>query len=67
MSPFNLPIYPGPEMLHLRVRETQNTLEVAQFLADHPSQLCHHPSLQSGEDKARADKYMSGGYGAWSA
>ena len=67
MSPFNaFQFIQGLETLHLRVREhSKNALEVAQFLTNHPKiSTVIHPSVQTGQDKARADKYLSGGYGA---
>ena len=67
MAPFNaFQFIQGLETLHLRVREhSKNGQAVAEFLATHPKiTSVIYPSLARGGDKARADKYMSGGYGA---
>ena len=43
----------------------QNARAVADFLAKRPEIVkVIHPSQQSGEARARADKYLMGGYGA---
>ena len=45
-------------------RHCENAVKVAQFLKARPEvTTVIHPSLQTGEAKARADKYLSGGYG----
>ena len=66
MSPFNaFQFIQGLETLPLRMeRHCENTTAVAEWLSKHPkvSEVIH-PSQQSGEAKARADKYLNGGYG----
>ncbi|HUO54343.1 MAG TPA: PLP-dependent transferase [Rhodoblastus sp.] len=66
-SPFNSFLtLQGLETLPLRMeRHCQNANAVAAWLARRPeiTQVIH-PSLQTGEARARADKYLSGGYGA---
>jgi O-acetylhomoserine (thiol)-lyase len=56
----------GMETLPLRMREhAKNAQAVAEFLASNDKvQSVTYPSLTEGEEKAKADKYMSGGYGA---
>jgi O-acetylhomoserine (thiol)-lyase len=67
MSPFNaFMTLQGIETLTLRMeRHVQNAKAVADFLAGRPevTQVIH-PSRQSGETRARADKYLKGGYGS---
>lgn len=66
LSPFNAFLnIQGMETLALRMRaHCENAQKVADFLAAHPK-VDHvvHPSLMAGDDKARADKYLTGGYG----
>ena len=66
ISPFNsFQILQGIETLPLRIeRHSQNAAGVAAWLKQHP--LVHwvgHPSLQTGPTRARADRYLRGGYG----
>ncbi len=66
ISPFNaFQIIQGIETLPLRMaRHCENALKVAQFLqtrADVTKII--HPSLATGPDRARADKYAKGGLG----
>ncbi|HMK89586.1 MAG TPA: PLP-dependent transferase [Methylocystis sp.] len=67
MSPFNAFLtLQGVETLTLRIeRHSRNAAAVAEFLSQRPevTQVIH-PSRQSGEARARADKYLKGGYGA---
>ncbi|WP_372088888.1 PLP-dependent transferase [Tistrella mobilis] len=66
-SPFNaFQTIQGLETLPLRMREhNKNATLVAKFLSEHPAvQTVTHPSLAEGEARARADKYLKGGYGA---
>lgn len=66
LSPFNgFQIIQGLETLPLRIREhSRNAAAVADFLAKHPAvSKVIYPGLQSGESRARADKYLKGGYG----
>jgi len=65
MSPFNaFQIIQGMETLPLRMRaHCENAAKVADFLAAHDAvSTVIYPSQQSGEDRKRADKYLSGGY-----
>ncbi len=66
MSPFNaFQFLQGLETLPLRMaRHCENTRKVADFLKTRAgvSQVIH-PSAQSGDAKARADRYLSGGEG----
>jgi O-acetylhomoserine (thiol)-lyase len=66
MSPFNAFMFlQGLETLPLRMeRHCRNTVAVAEWLAKHPAvETVIHPSQQTGELKARADKYLNGQYG----
>ena len=66
LSPFNaFQIIQGLETLPLRIREhSRNGAAVAAFLAKHPAVTkVIYPGVQTGEDKRRADAYLSGGYG----
>ena len=66
MSPFNAFMFlQGLETLPLRMeRHCSNTVAVAEWLAKHPAvEMVIHPSQQTGELKARADKYLNGQYG----
>jgi O-acetylhomoserine (thiol)-lyase len=65
-SPFNaFQTIQGLETLPLRIaRHCENTQKVVDFLkgrAEVASII--HPSVQTGEAKARADRYLTGGYG----
>ncbi|PHS79554.1 MAG: O-acetylhomoserine aminocarboxypropyltransferase [Rhodospirillaceae bacterium] len=65
MSPFNaFQIIQGMETLPLRMREhCANASKVADFLAKHADVTkVIYPSQQDGEDRRRADTYLSGGY-----
>ena len=67
MSPFNAWMFiQGLETLPLRMREhASNAEKVAEFLASHKKvQSVTYPSLFEGAEKEKADKYMTGGYGA---
>jgi O-acetylhomoserine (thiol)-lyase len=67
LSPFNaFMTLQGIETLMLRMeRHVQNAQAVAEFLAKRPEVVkVIHPSQQSGAARARADKYLKGGYGA---
>ncbi len=66
MSPFNaFQFIQGLETLPLRIREhSRNALAVAEFLKSHPDVTeVIHPSVQDGENRRRADTYLSGGFG----
>jgi O-acetylhomoserine (thiol)-lyase len=66
ISPFNaFQLIQGLETLPLRLRQHNvNAIQVANFLAEHPSVAnVIFPGLQSGENRRRADTYLSGGYG----
>ncbi|MBB4198766.1 O-acetylhomoserine aminocarboxypropyltransferase [Rhodoblastus sphagnicola] len=66
-SPFNSFItLQGLETLPLRMeRHCQNATAVAAWLTKRPEIVkVIHPSVQTGEARARADKYLRGGYGA---
>ncbi|HEY9080985.1 O-acetylhomoserine aminocarboxypropyltransferase/cysteine synthase family protein [Magnetovibrio sp.] len=65
MSPFNaFQIIQGMETLPLRMRaHCENAAKVADYLSKHPDVTkVIYPSLQSGEEKRRADAYLKGGY-----
>jgi len=66
ISPFNaFQILQGVETLPLRMaRHCENAAKVAAWLAARPdvTQVIY-PSQQSGEARARADRYLTGGYG----
>lgn len=65
-SPFNaFLILQGLETLPLRIaRHCENTAKVAEYLTKQPGVTrVIHPSVQTGETRARADKYLKGGYG----
>jgi O-acetylhomoserine (thiol)-lyase len=67
MSPFNAFLtLQGIETLTLRIeRHMQNANAVAAFLGGRREVTkVIHPSQQSGEARARADKYLKGGHGA---
>lgn len=67
MSPFNAWMFiQGLETLPLRMREhASNAKKVAEFLASHKKvQSVTYPGLFEGAEKEKADKYMTGGYGA---
>jgi O-acetylhomoserine (thiol)-lyase len=66
ISPFNaFQILQGVETVALRMpRHCSNAAIVAAWLADRSGVTrVIHPSQQTGEPKARADQYLSGGYG----
>jgi O-acetylhomoserine (thiol)-lyase len=66
LSPFNAFLtLQGLETLPLRIeRHSQNAYAVAAWLVKRPEVTkVIHPSLQTGETRARADKYLKGGYG----
>ncbi|MEG3620284.1 PLP-dependent transferase [Magnetovibrio sp. PR-2] len=65
ISPFNaFQILQGMETLALRMREhSANTAKVADFLSAHAEVTSvTYPTQQEGEEKRRAEAYMSGGY-----
>jgi O-acetylhomoserine (thiol)-lyase len=65
MSPFNaFQIIQGMETLPLRMRaHCDNAAEVADYLDNHGEVIkVIYPSLQDGENKRRANMYLSGGY-----
>ena len=67
LSPFNaFQLIQGVETLPLRMKQhCANADAVAAWLAKHPRVTkVIHPSLQTGVARARADKYLSGGYGS---
>ena len=67
MSPFNAWMFiQGLETLPLRMREhANNAQQVAEFLASNKKvQAVTYPGLFEGAEKEKADKYMTGGYGA---
>ncbi len=67
ISPFNAwQFIQGLETLPLRVRQqNENAIKVANFLYRHRQvKQVIFPGLQSGKQKARAKKYLKGGYGA---
>ena len=67
MSPFNAWMFiQGLETLPLRMREhAKNAQQVAEFLASNKKvQSVTYPGLFEGAEKEKADKYMTGGYGA---
>ncbi len=66
MSPFNAFLFiQGVESLPLRMeRHCANAAAVAQYLNKHSAVTkVIHPSLWEGEERRRADAYLSGGYG----
>jgi O-acetylhomoserine (thiol)-lyase len=66
MSPFNaFQTLQGLETLPLRIeRHCENTRKVTDFLRKRPEVTAViHPSAQTGEARARADRYLKGGYG----
>jgi len=67
ISPFNaFQLIQGVETLPLRIRQhNANALAVANFLKTHPKvSTVIHPSLQTGEQRRRADALLRDGYGA---
>lgn len=67
IAPFNaFQLIQGIETLPLRIRQhVENATKVAAFLEKHPDvTTVIYPGLQTGENKRRADAYLSGGYGA---
>ena len=66
LSPFNaFLLLQGIETLPLRIaRHCENTSAVASWLAKHPAVTrVIHPSRQTGEQRARAERYLKGGEG----
>jgi len=66
MSPFNaFQTLQGIETLPLRMaRHCANTDKIVDYLSKQPNVTrVIHPSKQSGAERARADKYLKGGYG----
>lgn len=66
LSPFNaFLLLQGIETLPLRIeRHCANASAVAEWLAKHEAVArVIHPSQQAGEQRARADRYLKGGYG----
>jgi O-acetylhomoserine (thiol)-lyase len=66
LSPFNaFQLLQGIETVALRMeRHCQNAQRVAERLAGHKAVTrVIHPSQQQGEARARADRYLKGGYG----
>jgi O-acetylhomoserine (thiol)-lyase len=66
ISPFNaFQILQGVETVALRMpRHCANAATVAAWLAERPGVTrVIHPGQQTGETRARADRYLSGGYG----
>ena len=66
LSPFNaFLLLQGIETLPLRIaRHSENTSAVAAWLARHPAVTrVIHPSQQSGEQRARTERYLKGGEG----
>src|SRR5579883_457833 len=66
MSPFNAFMFIlGLETLTLRIRQhSASAAKVAEHLAHHPKvKTVIFPGLMTGEDRRRADAYLSGGYG----
>lgn len=67
LSPFNaFQLIQGVETLPLRMKQhCENATAVAAWLAKHPRVTkVIHPSLQTGVERERADKYLKGGYGS---
>lgn len=67
LSPFNaFLILQGAETLHLRMeRHSENALEVARFLQNHPKvEWVNFPGLESSPYHERAGKYLPTGSGA---
>ncbi len=66
MSPFNAFLFlQGVETLPLRMeRHSANALAVVDFLSRHPAVTkVIHPSLRTGEERRRAERYLDGGFG----
>ena len=66
-SPFNsFQTLQGLETLPLRIRQqSRNAAQVAEFLTGRADvRRVIYPGLHQGEDRRRADAYLSGGYGA---
>jgi O-acetylhomoserine (thiol)-lyase len=67
MAPFNAFMFlQGLETLPLRMeRHCSNALRVAAYLASHPKVTrVIHPSVQTGENRRRAEAYLRGGMGS---
>jgi len=66
MSPFNAFLFlQGLETLPLRMRaHCANAQAVVNYLKTHPAvSKVIHPSMSEGEERRRADTYLSGGFG----
>lgn len=66
LSPFDaFTVLQGIETLPLRMpKHSANAATIANWLAQHPKVASViHPSQQSGADRARAEKYLKGGFG----
>jgi O-acetylhomoserine (thiol)-lyase len=66
LAPFNaFQIIQGLETLPLRItRHSENATKVVKFLSEQPAVTkVIHPSLATGAARARAEKYLHGGYG----
>lgn len=67
LSPFNaFQFIQGLETLPLRVRQhNASAALVARFLSEHPAvSRVIYPGFQDGEARRRAERYLTGGYGA---
>lgn len=67
LSPFNaFQFIQGLETLPLRVRQhNASAALVARFLSEHPTvSRVIYPGFQDGEARRRAERYLTGGYGA---
>jgi O-acetylhomoserine (thiol)-lyase len=67
MSPMNsFQFIQGMETLALRIeRHCENAIKVAEFLSGHDKvSSVIFPGVMDGEARARADKYLTGGYGS---
>jgi O-acetylhomoserine (thiol)-lyase len=67
LSPFNsFLLLQGTETLSIRMKQhSENALEVAKFLQDHPSvSWVNYPGLEDDPAHQLAKKYFKGGYGA---
>jgi O-acetylhomoserine (thiol)-lyase len=66
LSPFNSFLFlQGLETLHLRIRRhSENALQVARFLEEHPSvRWVNYPGLESHPAHGEAARYLTGGFG----
>lgn len=67
MSPFNaFQLLQGVETLPLRMqRHCENALKVVEWLSAQPAVTkVIHPAVQTGSERARADRYLTGGLGS---